>query len=311
MTLKSTVCAAIICAVPMGANAASIDVLWTSGSAAYNNNITELAGEASAFDPAGDGNLDWNLTFWDASTGAAPVGGFGNYDVMVIGSTCNFAAGGNCSGSGFFNNGVFVDGITSLESEIEAARGTRTFLSGQDADWHDLNNRQDQPDGPAGFMINAVNWAASGSGLGVVSMTDRINNNDGWWTAAGSFLADEIPSGDAFSFASEIVNIGPGQDAFPINEGLTSAGLSNWNTSSHACFNEVDGYTAINLAPQFGGTCGVTIVTSAFVDGGTDGGDDDPVDPIDPVTPVPLPASGLLMLTAFGLVGAMRRRNRA
>lgn len=286
-------------------NAATIDVLWTSGSAAYNDNIVELAGEASTFDPDGDGALDWNLDFWDASGGAAPI--FSNYDVLVVGSTCNFTGTGNCSGSGFYGNGVFVDDIITESSNIEAARGSRTFISGQDADWHDLNNRQDQDDGPKGFMINAVNWAASGTGLGIVSMTDRIGGfNNGWWTATGSFLADEVA---AFSYGSNTVDIGAGQENFPINEGLTSAGLSNWGTSSHACFDELSGYTRINFAPRVasdGGQCGVTLVTSGLESGGTDGGDDDPTTP--GPSPIPLPAGMWFMLAGLGSLGLLRRK---
>lgn len=289
--------------IPTGAQASTISVLWTSGTTTYNDNISELATEASSFDPDGDGGLNWDLTFWDASAGTGPAGGFGSYDVLTIGSTCNFSGTGNCGGSnGFFSNGVFVDGITSLGAEIENARGSRTFLSGQDADWHDLNNRPDQDNGPKGFMINAVNWAASGTGMGIVSMTDRYLNSDGWWTAPGSFLADEIPAGSAFPFQSDAVNLGAGQEDFPINEGLTSAGLSNWSTSSHACFNDISGFTRINFAPQGGSVCGVTIVTSGTEGGGTSGGNEDNI------SPIPLPAAGWLLLAGLGILSALRRR---
>ncbi|MFW5655634.1 MAG: VPLPA-CTERM sorting domain-containing protein [Roseicyclus sp.] len=236
--------------------------------------------------------------------GSGPTGGFGAYDVMVVGSTCNFSGSGSCAGSGFFNNGVFVDGLITLEAEIAAARGSRTFLSGQDADWHDLNNRQNQDDGPKGFMINAVNWAASGTGLGIVSMTDRIGNNNGWWTATGSFLAAEL-AGTPFDYTSNTVTIGAGQGSFPINKGLTSEGLSNWGTSSHACFGEVSGYTRINFAPFGGDQCGVTIVTSGLEDGGTSGGDEDPVGDA-PV--VPLPAGVWLLLSGLGAFAVAGRR---
>ncbi len=294
--------AAGVLMVPSAVLAAPINVLWTSGSTAYNANIQELATEAATFDPKGDGNLTWNLTLWDASTGSGPAGGFSAYDVLVIGSSCNFSTGGNCSGTGYFGNGVFLDGIIALEAEIKAARGTRTFLSGQDADWHDRVNRRDRDNGPKGFMINAVNWAASGTGMGIMSMTDRISNDNGWWTAAGSFLATEL--GDSpFWYNSETVTIGAGQEDFPVNEGLTSAGLSNWRTSSHACFADLPGFTRINFAPRGGAQCGVTIVTAGRESGGTDGGTDGPITPA-----IPLPASAWLMLGGLGAMVAARRR---
>lgn len=288
---------------PIPATAVTIDVLWTSGSASHNDGITTLAGSAGSFDPGSNGSLDWNLTFWDGTSDP----GFTDYDVLVISSTCNYGASGNCSGSGFFGNGVQADGVISYGTEIGTARGNRTFLSGQDADYHYLYDGSPGPlvdDGPKGFIINAVNWAASGTGLGIVSMTDRIGNDFGWWTADGSFLKDELGS-SPFFLNKEDVDIGPGQSGFPINEGLTDAGLSNWGTSSHACFDDVDGYTAINLAGSGRGAgCGVTIVTSRSAGGDTDGGDTPDVD----VDVVPLPASMWLMIAGLGGLGAMRRR---
>lgn len=295
-TMTAALAAAFL--VPSASQSATIDVLWLTGDDGYNAGISELADSAGSFDPLGDGALDWDLTFWDGTSDP----GFGDYDVFVVGSTCNYSTSGNCGGSnGFYGNGSYAGAVINYSAEIAAARGSRTFLSGQDADYHHLNNVPDRADGPMGFIINAVNWAASGTDLGIVSMTDRIGGNDGWWTADGSFLEAEL-AGTAFAYASETVNIGAGQESFPVNEGLTSAGLSNWNTSSHACFTEVSGYDRINFAPRGGGLCGVTIVTAGLADGGTDGGDDDDL------PPVPLPAAGWLLLTALGAGVALRRK---
>jgi hypothetical protein len=296
MSFKHAATAAALFLGATTAHATSIDVLWTSGTAAYNADITTLASEAGSFDPDGDGALDWNLTLWDGS-----AVDFGSYDVLVIGSACNFSIGGNCSGSnGFFGNGVDVSGVFSNRAGIEAARGNRTFLSGQDADWHYAFDSTPGPlvdDGPKGFLINAVNWAASGTDLGIVSMVDRYINNDGWWTADGSFLQAELGSAP-FAYQNEDVDIGPGQSGFPINEGLTDGGLSNWGTSSHSCLGDVDGYTAINIAGAGASAgCGVTIVTAESAGGDTGGGD----------TVVPLPAGAWLMLTAIGGLAGIRR----
>ncbi|QJF51339.1 VPLPA-CTERM sorting domain-containing protein [Roseobacter ponti] len=302
--LAAAACTFLI-SIPVAGHTATIDVLWTSGTDAYDASMQSVADRAATYDPDGDGALSWNLTFWDGTSDP----GFENYDAFVIGSTCNSNGTGNCSGSaGFFGNGVYADGVLAYGDEIEAARGddSRTFLSGQDADFHQFNNLPGVDNGPQGFIINAVNWAASGVGLGIVSMTADIPSSLGsdWWTLPDSFLADEIPVADVFAFNSETVNIGAGQENFPVNEGLTSAGLSNWSTSSHACFNEIAGFTRINFAPQGAGECGVTIVTSGAEGGDTGGGDST-------TNPIPLPAGIWLMMGGLGLLGAQKRRAKA
>ncbi|MEM6374735.1 MAG: VPLPA-CTERM sorting domain-containing protein [Pseudomonadota bacterium] len=284
------------------ANASTIDVLWTSGNSAYDTDIQTLASQAATFDPNSDGALSWNLKLWTPGESVS----FADYDVLVIGSSCQTSPlatnSGNCSGSGFFGTGVQIGNVLTNKAGIEAARGNRTFLSGQDADFHytrDLTPGPNVDNGPKGFLINAVNWAASGTGLGIVSMTDRINNNLGWWTNDNSFLKDELGTAPFF-VNSETVNIGPGQGGFPINEGLTSAGLSNWGTSSHACFEPVTGYTAININGSATSTgCAVTIVTTAGAGGDTGGGDT--------VDVVPLPAAAWMMIAGLAGLFGLRR----
>ncbi|MEM1236505.1 MAG: VPLPA-CTERM sorting domain-containing protein [Pseudomonadota bacterium] len=307
INLRSTMLAAPLVALSLPATSATIDVLWLSGNTDYNDDIETLAGEAPTFDPSSDGALTWDLTFWNPGEVVA----LDEFDVLVIGSSCNTPSNGsnsgNCSGTGFFGTSVEVGNILANKDAIEAARGNRTFISGQDADWHytrDSDPGPDVDDGPKGFLINAVNWAASGTGLGIVSMTDRISNNNGWWDNENSFLKDELNAA-AFAYNSETVNIGPGQNSFPINEGLSSDGLSGWGTSSHACLGSVTGYTAINLAPRFDGECAVTLVTSSGASGGTDGGDDPDLNP------VPLPAGAWLMLSGLAAIFGLRRRRTA
>jgi hypothetical protein len=227
---------------------------------------------------------------WNHTT--TPKPDFSAYDVLVVGST--YGVDQDFAGAGFFGLGVSARGVLENRTEIAAARGTRTFLSGQDADWHDLNNVQNRDNGPKGFMINAVNWATSGTGLGIVSMTAGWGGSigpgiAGWWDHADSFLRNEVLG--KFTFVDrEAVLIGAGQEGFPINEGLTSAGLSNWATSSHALFDvKLAGYAAINL--DSAGRA-VTLVTEGREGGGTGGGDDTPA-------PIPLPAAAWLMLGAL------------
>ncbi|MBM3340573.1 MAG: hypothetical protein FJY56_00445 [Betaproteobacteria bacterium] len=89
---------------------------------------------------------------------------------------------------------VDFSGILRNRAAIEAARGERTFLTGADADVHAINgdtgNAPADPiegykrrvtchpaitgsscwDGALGHLVNAVNWAGSGRGLGIVSL---------------------------------------------------------------------------------------------------------------------------------------------
>lgn len=289
-----------VCISAQAASAATIEVLWTSGTAAYDSAITSLAAGAGSYDPDGDGSLDWNLTLWDGTSDP----GFSDYDVMVVGSTCNATGTGNCGGTnGFYNLGVSADGVLAHKAEIAAAAGNRTMITGQDADWHLINRPGAVDDGPRGFLINAVNWAASGTGMGVVALVDRIGTGTGWLDLSDSFLSDSILPADVYGNQSDIVNLGAGQEDFPINEGLTSGGLSRWGTSSHSCFGDIDGYTTINIAGQGDVGCGVTLVSSGGASGGTDGGDDPDLNP------VPLPASAWLLLA--GLAGLFRMRRTA
>ena len=218
------------------AESASIDVLWYGQNPTYNSKISELAAAANSHDPWGDGNLDWNLSFWNPED-TAPT--FSDYDVFVIG------AGVTTGPFTFDPNGIFNN-----KSAIEAARGSRTFLSGQDADSHySFNNTASN--GAFGFLANAVNWAGSGTGMGIVALSDGwypqsnpINRR--WWLNENSFLKNEL-EGYVSYFLEQNVVIPTETSDFPVNEGLTTAGLSNWNTSAHAGFNKnIPGYLSIN-----------------------------------------------------------------
>ena len=281
-------------------NAAIIDVLWyghnTSTSAGpYNSTITSLAANAHTYDPDGNGSNTWNLNIWNDGD-ATPV--FGDYDALVIGA--GFTQ--------YFN----FDSTRLLDAgdAIADARGNRTFISGQDADWHNANNKQNQDDGPRGFLINAVNWAASGEGLGIVALTDGASVADtggSWLVQDGSFLKDEL-LGYLSYFQDENVIIPAETSSFPVNEGLTTAGLSNWQQSAHMCIGkDILGYASINDSGVSENSaninCAITLVTEAEIDGDTI------PDDVPDIPGVPVPAAFWLFGTALvGFIGISRRR---
>ena len=281
----------VTCTVSVSLSATTIDVLWYGSTPSYNALPTELALNAGDYDPNGDGSLDWNVTLWEDGS-SDPM--FGDYDVFIIPS---------------WLSGMDPDRLLDAKDEITDARGSRTFLSGQDADLHYLGSPGARDNGPRGFFINAVNWASSGSGMGIVALADGwAGSGSSWFTDTESFLYDEL-LGNTSYFQEETVQILSGQEDFAVNEGLTTAGLSNWGTSSHMGFSvDTEGYEVINGA---GGNdlFAVTIVTEGFADGGTGGGDDDDDnDDDDSITEVPAPTSITLMSLAL-LVLAYRKRH--
>lgn len=265
------------------AKAATIDVLFYGASPTWNNALQQLSDNAHTYDPWNDGSNNWNAHFW---LPGGPVPDFTSFDVLFIPS------------SAVFGSGMNPVRLLAAKGAITGARGTRTFLTGQDADWH-YNNRPGPVDnGPRGFIINAINWAASGAGLGIVSMVDGFfDTGSQWWTHQDSFLRDELLGYNEY-WQDETVYIGPGQDVFPVNEGLTSAGLSNWGVSSHAGFlADIPGYATINF--EFAGGAGraITIVTLGEEAGGT----------TPPSVGVPEPSTLVLLAGLMGLAGAGRR----
>ncbi|NEQ75858.1 MAG: PEP-CTERM sorting domain-containing protein [Okeania sp. SIO2C9] len=275
------------------ANAASLNVLWYGQTDAYNAEISELAALAPTFDPEGDGSLDWNLTFWNPLD---PTPDFSDYDVLAIGT-----------GGGAWGFDFDPTGILNNKDAISTARGNRTFLSGQDADAHYSGQIGPRPDGPLGFLVNAVNWAGSGEGMGIMALTDgwyptADSRNRRWWLNDRSFLKDEL-EGYVSYFLEENVVIPTETSDFPVNEGLTTAGLSNWHQSSHAAFNkDIPGYLSINDAGSHPGYA-VTIVTASEADGGTLGEQPESV-------PEPGSIFGLFLLGGFGVRSLLLRMSQ-
>lgn len=242
--------------------AESLQVLWYSYAASgseYRQKISQLSRMVHTL--PGSNGLRWNLTYWQARDAAPDLTAF---DVLVIESGEAFRTGtpeGPLAVPDF-------SGILDNKTAIEAARGDRTFITASDADFHairgDAGNISAIPDaasldgrcvpaitapdcwdGALGHVVNAVNWAGSGTGLGIVSFLDGEFEGSYWWTHPDSFLRDELDGYVDYAGAEQNPIINPCQVLHPLNAGLTSTGLSNWTHSFHATFLPIYGYTPV------------------------------------------------------------------
>src|SRR6185437_15300388 len=164
-------------------------------------------------DPAGAATADWNITLWNS--GAMPTGAF---NVLVVASP----EGGWGPRPDY--SALSSAGLTA------SSFGDRVMLTGQDADWHFTNEPGPLNfDGPRGFLRDGVSWAGSGTGLGLVVLGD---------TGVGTAGSVDFGFGGftGIDGGTDNVVIPGAESGFPINGGLTSAGLSNWASSAHVSF---------------------------------------------------------------------------
>ena len=285
---------------PAAALCQSINVLWytyADPDSRYRRTIQKLADAAHTL-PLASG-LKWNLTFFGPDT-PAPV--FSKYNVLVIhsaeaGFTGRYAV--SREGAEIPQPNIKPDykGILRNKAAIEAARGERTFITGADADVHAINgdtgNAPHAPagaprplvchpiitgetcwDGALGHLVNAVNWAASGRGLGIVSLVAAEYPGAMWWPHPDSFLRAEL-QGHVTVFGDNTRENRPVIPAdaqrYAVNYGLTAKGLGNWKNSFHAGFSRsIPGYAAIVNSTQHPHLA-VAIATAKFAGAGANG----------------------------------------
>jgi hypothetical protein len=287
---------------PLAAHCQSINVLWYTYAhpdSTYRQTIQKLADVVHTLPRAG--GLRWKLTFFGPDT---PAPAFGDHNVLVIHSAEAGFTGRNVpppgdGGPGPPNATPDYRGILKNKAAIETARGERTFITGSDADVHAINGdsgnappgdpanarpRTCQPvitasscwDGALGHLVNAVNWAGSGRGLGIVSLVAAEYPGAMWWVHPDSFLRAELQGRvtvfwDRDKKRENNPLISAVAQRYPLNYGLTSKGLGNWKNSFHAGISRsIPGYAAIvesTLDPHLA----VAIATATFASAAANG----------------------------------------
>ena len=154
--------------------------------------------------------------------------------------------------------------LTGFDSALDP-NTSRIFLSGQDADFHGTMGAATGRgfDGPKGFMRNAVNWAAGGSGTGYVFL------NLGYTATSYSSLmtsAANTALGTIAENHTDDVRIPTAVSGYAVNQNLTTAGLTGWASSAHGKATGINSayWTGINTVGA--STTEFVTLISAFFD---------------------------------------------
>lgn len=259
----------VVLAVP--ARAADIQILWYSGTLREEHKtwlVTNLVPRASnpAIGPTGRPLNNYQITFW----GEGEARPSGDFDVLVVPSYWSMA---------FYRAGGTTIKWSTLEANITRADlGNRIMVTSQDAEFHLRYNSGlnaswlDRWDGPLGFVINCINWASSGLGMGAcVFDMERP-----------AYLAAQFPGlGNYLNGWTNDVFIPTESVSYPVNLGLTTGGLSNWGASASFRWGNIgydsDKWYRLNTQTGFP-TTGITFVTADAATGGTTDTDDDGLD---------------------------------
>jgi hypothetical protein len=232
----------------------TIKVLWyryASPTSHYVSFVNTLAANAHLF--AKSSGVRWEVSFFGPDD-AAPE--FSRYNALVIESGEAFRTGSNRN-LDIERATPNYSGILNNRAAIAAARGERTFLSATDGDFHALRgdsgsappgDTESRWDGARGHLINAVNWAGSGKGLGIVAWCDCEFPGSAWWQHPNSFLRAEL-AGRVKYFRDNAPLIPRAAAELYLNHGITSLGMSKWQVSFHGGFRlPLPGYTPVIMS---------------------------------------------------------------
>lgn len=263
--MKRAVCAASVAlalCLPAPAFAAEvIDVLWYAYSpegaeSRYRERMRSIGAQVPRLT---NGKVSWRITFF--GPGERP--NFRAYDVLVTESSFYY----------IFDSSDFPDysGLFNNETAIVAARGNRTVMSNASGLENEATSTTVQ-DSQVGLLMNWINWAGSGTGLGIVALDDE----DGHWKREQrSFLRfDADPSTDFYFDAGGGDRTIPAYARnWPINRGISERTIGDVGESTSVFkLPEPEGYVAIahtlNVPPPEG-PWAVTVITRSQAAGDT------------------------------------------